>query len=200
MKYITHLSKDKRLQPLIVAHGPLKLKKRANVPLRLCASIMSQQLSTRVADVIYDRFLNLFGNEDPQPEQILKVKHDALRGIGLSNSKVTYLHNVARFAIDHGMDYGTLSKMDNERFIEYLTQIKGVGRWTAEMILMFTLAREDVFAVDDLGIQQAMAQLYKIRYSEKKKIKERMLRISENWIPYRTYACMYLWRWKDGKK
>jgi len=198
--YLAHLGEDRILSPLLKEHGPLKLRKRDNVPLRLCASIMSQQLSTRVADVIYDRFINLFGGKEPQPEHILKVSHETLRSIGLSNNKVTYVHNVARFAVEEGMDHRKLSKMENEELIEYLTQIKGVGRWTAEMILMFTLGRGDVFAVDDLGIQQAMTRLYSIRHRDKKKVKQKMQRISENWIPYRTYACMHLWRWKDGSK
>jgi len=88
--------------------------------------------------------------------------------------------------------------MDNESIIELLTSIKGVGKWTVEMLLMFTLGREDVFAVDDLGIQQAMCKLYKINAADKKKMKTRMLKISAIWSPYRTYACLHLWNWKDG--
>ena len=88
--------------------------------------------------------------------------------------------------------------LNNEEAIEYLTRIKGVGRWTAEMILMFTLGREDVFPVDDLGIQQAITKLYKLDAADKKLMKEKMLLISSKWSPYRTYACMYLWGWKDN--
>ena len=198
MHYISYLSRDKQLKTLIKSHGPLKLRKRNNVPLRICASIMSQQLSTRVSEVIYERFLNLFGGKEPLPEQILRVDPETLRSIGLSNNKATYVHNVARFAIEHGMDNRKVSKMDNEDLIEYLTQIKGVGRWTAEMILMFTLGREDVFSVDDLGIQKAMTELYGIRHTDIKKIKKSMIRISDQWAPYRTYACMHLWQFKDG--
>jgi DNA-3-methyladenine glycosylase II len=89
--------------------------------------------------------------------------------------------------------------MDDEELIEFLVQIKGIGRWTAEMILMFTLGREDVFAVDDLGIQQAMTKLYKLNAEDKKGMKQEMIKISSKWSPYRTYACRYLWGWKDGK-
>jgi len=199
MHYIPHLSSDKKLAPVITAQQPLKLKKRKNVCVRLCASIMSQQLSTRVAEVIYNRFLNLFDGEEPTPEQILSVKPEKLRSIGLSNAKVTYVQNVARFAIEEGLDHKILHKKSNEEIILHLTKIKGVGRWTAEMILMFTLGREDVFAVDDLGIQQSMLKLYKLSNTDKKLMKQRMLRISEKWSPYRTYACMHLWRWKDTK-
>jgi len=88
--------------------------------------------------------------------------------------------------------------MTDEEVIEYLIPIKGVGRWTVEMLLMFALGREDVFAVDDLGIQNAMIALYRIKREDKKKFKEDMLRISKKWSPYRTYACMHLWRWKDN--
>jgi len=88
--------------------------------------------------------------------------------------------------------------MSNTEVIEYLTQIKGVGQWTAEMLLMFALGREDVFAVGDLGIQNAMIRLYKLDNSDKKKIKEEMLQLSKKWSPYRTYACVHLWRWKDN--
>ena len=160
---------------------------------------MSQQLSTRVAEVIYRRFLELYNKKEPTAEQVLNTPPETLRAIGLSNAKVSYVHNVARFAIEQGMDEAKLRKMTNDEVIEYLTQIKGVGRWTVEMLLMFTLGREDVFAVDDLGIQTAMAKLYKLDREDKKKLREEMLRISAGWSPYRTYGCLYLWRWKDGE-
>jgi len=88
--------------------------------------------------------------------------------------------------------------MPDAEVIAYLTQIKGVGQWTVEMLLMFTLAREDVFAVDDLGIQQSMARLYRWNPADKKELKEKMLQRSKRWSPYRTYACRYLWGWKDN--
>ena len=184
---------------MIEAIKPYKLTKRKNVCLRLCASIMSQQLSTRVADVIYGRFLDLYQGIEPTPEQLLATPPETLRAIGLSNAKVSYVHNVARFALEQGMDHKKLGKMTNEEVIAYLTQIKGVGQWTVEMILMFTLGREDVFAADDLGIQTAMVKLYKLDKENKKQLREEMLRISSRWAPYRTYGCLYLWRWKDAK-
>jgi DNA-3-methyladenine glycosylase II len=159
---------------------------------------MSQQLSTKVADVIHQRFLNLYGGKEPTPQQILDTPFEVLRGIGLSNAKVNYVKNVAQFELDSGMDARKLQKMDNEEVIEYLTTIKGVGRWTVEMLLMFALGREDVFAVDDLGIQNAMIKLYEIRHRDRKKIKQKMLKISQDWSPYRTYACLHLWRWRDN--
>lgn len=197
--YAEHLSTDKKLLPLVKANPALKLKKHKNICLHLCASIMSQQLSTKVAQVIYRRFLELYGGEEPTPEQIVKTPFEKLRGIGLSNAKVSYVQNVAQYAIDHGMDDKKLYKMSNEDVMDFLLPIKGVGKWTVEMQLMFALGREDVFAVDDLGIQIAMSKLYKIDMADKKAMKEKMLKISAKWSPYRTYACMLLWRWKDGE-
>jgi DNA-3-methyladenine glycosylase II len=198
MEYIAHLSKDKKFKKLIGQQKPHKLKKRKHIHIHLCGSIMSQQLSTKVAEVIHKRFLNLYDTATPTPAQILATPFEILRGIGLSNAKTNYVHNVARFAIEKGIDHTHLNKLSNEEVIEYLTQIKGVGRWTTEMLLMFTLGREDVFAIDDLGIQNAMIKLYKLDKSDKKKLKEDMLRISRKWSPYRTYACIHLWHWKDN--
>lgn len=198
MEYVAHLLKDKKLKPLLESSKPFRLKKRKNICTYLCASIMSQQLSTRVATVIYNRFLELFEGKEPLPQQILNTPFEKLRGIGLSNAKVNYIKNVAQFELDFGMDAKKLHKMDNEEVIAYLTQIKGVGRWTTEMLLMFALGREDVFAVDDLGIQNAMIKLYKLDSSDKKQLREKMLRISQKWSPYRTYACLHLWQWKDN--
>ncbi len=197
MSYHLHLGKDKKFKKLLDKQGELRIRKNKNLCIYLCASITSQQLSTKVADVIYKRFLGLYNGEEPTPEQIVQTPPETLRSIGLSNAKTQYIQNVARFAIEQGMDHKKISRMPDEEVIAYLTQIKGVGRWTVEMLLMFALGREDVFAVDDLGIQNAMAGIYKIPKDDKKKLKEEMIRISKRWSPYRTYACMHLWRWKD---
>lgn len=197
MEYLKHLQKDKKLKPLLQS-GPLKISKRKNVPVRLMASIMSQQLSTKVAAVIYQRFLDLYNGTDPELSKVLKTPDEKLRAIGLSNAKVNYVKNVATFCLEHGITDKTLAKMDNEAIIDLLVQIKGVGRWTVEMLLMFTLGREDVFAVDDLGIQQAMCNIYQIDPADKKTMKTTMKNIAEKWAPYQTYACMHLWRWKDS--
>jgi len=198
MHYIEHIARDKRLRKLIDEQGHHSIKKRKNIYIYLCASIMSQQLSTKVADVIYKRFLNLYGGKEPSPQEVVDTAHETLRSIGLSNAKARYIQNVARFEIEFGMDPKKLAKMTNEEVIEYLIPIKGVGRWTVEMLLMFALGREDVFAVDDLGIQNAMIKLYRLSREDKKKFKDDMLRISKKWSPYRTYACIHLWRWKDN--
>jgi DNA-3-methyladenine glycosylase II len=198
MEYIIHLAKDKKLKKLIDGREPHQLKKKKNICNYLCASIMSQQLSTKVATVIHNRFIALFDGKEPGPQQILDMPFEKLRGIGLSNAKTNYVKNVAQFELDNGMDAKKLHKMDNEEVITYLTQIKGVGRWTVEMLLMFALGREDVFAIDDLGVQNAMIDVYKLDRTDKKKFREEMLRISQKWSPYRTYACLHLWRWKDN--
>ena len=198
MHYVKHLSKDEKLKKLIEHHGVFKLNKQKNLYLYLCYSIMSQQLSTKVARVIKQRFLDLYGDE-PSAQQIVDTPFEKLRAIGLSNAKVNYVQNVARFEIEKGMDHKKLSKMTNEEVIEYLTEIKGVGRWTVEMLLMFALGREDLFAIDDLGLQRAVIGLYDLRHRKKKIMNARILKITEQWAPYRTYACMYLWRWKDNK-
>jgi DNA-3-methyladenine glycosylase II len=195
--HLEHLKKDKKLAKVLAKLEPVTIKKKKNICLRLCASIMSQQLSTKVAEIIYRRFLELYGGNEPTPEQILETEFDTLRGIGLSNAKTQYVKNVAEYAQEHGMEDKKLYKMSNEEVMEFLLPIKGVGRWTVEMLLMFTLGREDVFAVDDLGIQQAMARIYNLDMADKKGMKEKMLKISERWAPYRAYACLYLWRSKD---
>ena len=196
MEYLLQLKKDKKLATII--HDPLPLlQMRQNIPLRLMASIMSQQLNTKVAKVIYKRFLEIYQGQEPEPKQVLDTPFETLRSIGLSNAKVNYVKNVAAFCIENAITDTKLMLLTNDEIIDLLTQIKGVGKWTVEMLLMFTLGREDVFAVDDLGIQQAMIKIYKLSTDDKKLLKEKMLKIASKWRPYRTYACMHLWNWKD---
>lgn len=197
MHYLKQLSKDQVLAKTIGETGH-ELKLQKNIPLRLMGSILSQQLSTKVAEVIFKRFLDLYEGKEPKPQQVLDTPDLTLRAIGLSNAKVGYVKNVARFCIDHQITDKLLAKMSDEAIIDLLIQIKGVGRWTVEMLLMFSLGREDVFAVDDLGIQQAMARLYRLDIADKKRLKARMLEISAHWKPYRTYACLHLWKWNHA--
>lgn len=195
--YLQHLAKDPKLLPLLKSQPVKEIKSCKNVYLELMSSIISQQLSTKVAKIIFGRFMELFGCT-PTPQQVVDMPFDQLRAIGLSNAKTQYIKNIAAYALEHDMSDKVLHKMSNEEVMEFLLPIKGVGKWTVEMLLMFALGREDVFAVDDLGIQQAMQQLYMPRTTDKKKIKEKMLKISKAWSPYRTYACLYLWRYKDN--
>lgn len=197
MEYIRHLQKDKKLATILLQE-PFVLTRKKNIPIRLMASIMSQQLSTKVAAVIYKRFLALYNGKEPKVEAVLETPNEILRSIGLSNAKVGYVKNVALFCIENGITDRKLSTMNDESIIALLVQIKGVGKWTVEMLLMFGLGREDVFAVDDLGIQQAMCKLYKIEKTHKKTMQEKMLKLAQKWTPYRTYACLHLWNWKDS--
>ncbi len=198
MHHINHLSKDSKLKKIIALQEPLMLFKRNNIHYHLCNSIMSQQLSTKVADVFQQRFLALYKNKIPTTKQVVETPFETLRSIGLSNAKANYVHNVCLFFLDNNLKDAKLHKMTNDELVALLTQIKGVGKWTVEMVLMFTIGREDIFAIDDLGIQQAMCKLYGIDISNKKEMKEKILQKSAKWIPYRTYACRYLWGWKDN--
>lgn len=197
MHYKKHLYKDIKLAKIINDEEHV-LETHSNIALRLTASIISQQLSTKVAKIIYERFLNLYNKRDPKPQQIIDTSNEALRAIGLSNAKVQYVKNVASFCLEHNITDKKLHSLSDKEIIELLTQIKGVGSWTVEMLLMFSLGREDVFAVDDLGIQQAMTKLYKIDVADKKAMKQKMVSIANKWSPYRTYACLHLWAWKDN--
>ena len=174
------------------------IEKRNHIHLRLCASIISQQLSTGVAEVIYGRFLNHFKKKIPTSKEIRAIDIETYRSIGFSYAKAQYVHNVCDFFIEHKLTDARLHKMSDDELIDLFTQIKGVGRWTAEMILMFTLGREDVFAADDLVIRQTIAKTYKLDITNKKMMVQEMNRISEKWKPYRTYACKYLWGWRDN--
>lgn len=198
MNHITHLSKDKKLKILIESQTPFILEKRKKVYLRLCSSILSQQLSTTVAKVLYKRFLELYNGREPTARQILDTPAETFRSIGFSNAKASYVHNVCRFFIENNITDAQLYKMNNEEVIALLTQIKGVGKWTVEMILMFTLGREDVFALDDLGLKQGVIRLYNLKETDKKVLIKKIEKISSKWSPYRTYASRYLWNWKDN--
>ena len=198
MSYKKHLSKDKVLANILKKDShALSLQK--NIPLRLMASIISQQLSTKVAAIIFDRFVALYPAKKPTVQKVLDTPEETLRGIGISYAKIKYIFAVANFCIEHKITDKKIQELSNEAIIDLLTQIKGVGKWTVEMLLMFSLGREDVFAVDDLGIQQAMTKLYNLDPTNKRQLKIDMLERSKAWSPYRTYACLHLWRWKDDK-
>ncbi len=199
MEHLQHLSKDKTLKNILNTAQPVVLSLRKNIMLQLCYSIMSQQLSTKVAKVIHDRFTALFNGRTPTSTAILSMPFEELKSIGLSNAKTLYIKNVCAFFSEEKLTDAKLKKMGDEEVVACLCQIKGVGKWTVEMILMFAMGREDVFAVDDLGIQQQMARLYKIDTGDKKQMKQRMQEIANRWSPYRTYACKYLWNAKDGQ-
>ena len=159
----------------------------------LLHSIVSQQLSTKVADVIWQRFLDLFPDQYPDERELLIKEDWELRDIGLSHSKLNYMKNVADFSLTEGMLFDQLENQSDQEIIEYLTQIKGVGKWTVQMILMFPMDRPNVFPVDDLGIQTKMKRYYELDL-EKKDLKKKMIEISEKWDPFKTMASKLLWR------
>lgn len=198
MEYISHLKKDKKLAVFINEPLHERIKPHENIPLQLIGSIMSQQLNTKVADIIYNRFLALYNNKEPESRQVLDTPDETLRSIGLSNAKVKYVKNVAAFCVEHNITDKKLHAMRSEEIIELLTQIKGVGKWTVEMLLMFALGREDVFSIDDYGVQKAMIKIYKLEKLDKKQLREKLVKISDKWSPYRTYGCLYCWHWKDN--
>jgi len=198
MDYFRHLCKDQFLRKILQKADTIELKKHENICTWLCASIISQQLSTKVAKIIHGRFLDLYGEKEPSASQILDTPFEKLSGIGMSNSKVSYVKNVALFEIEHGLKPAFLDRMTNDEVRRYLLQIKGVGNWTVEMLLIFAMAREDVFSCGDLGIQKAMIELYSLSEHQTKELQNEMMAIAENWRPYRTFACLHLWKWKDS--
>jgi len=196
MNHLYQLSKDKKLFKILDFENSICLTKRENIYLSLCFSIISQQLSTKVASIIQERFLQLYKNKKPTLKAIAATPFETLKSIGLSDSKTNYIFNVCNFFIKEKLTDTKLHLLSDEELIKMLTAIKGVGKWTVEMIMMFAMAREDVFAVDDLGIQQRMCKLYGFTADNKKELKIMMTAVAEKWRPYRTYACRYLWSWK----
>lgn len=193
---ILHLKKDHKLQEIIQKTTITPFSPSGKVYFDLLESIVSQQLSVRVADTIFQRFCALFPNNYPSPDALQAINTEQLRLVGLSNQKAGYMKNVATFALEHGLENHPWSNYSDTEIINILTQIKGVGRWTAQMILMFTLGRPDIFPVDDLGIQQAIIRLYALPETGKA-LHQRMQEIATNWSPHRTIACRYLWAWKN---
>ena len=193
MDYIAHLKKDKKFALVIDVPVHERIKPHKNIMLQLIGNIMSQQLNTKVAKIIYNRFLALYNNKLPKAQQIADTPDETLRGIGLSNAKALYIKNVARFCVENKITDKKLHALSDEEIIELLTQIKGVGRWTVEMLLMFALGREDIFSIDDYGVQKAMINLYKLHKLDKKQLREKLIKISNKWSPYRTYGCLYCW-------
>lgn len=160
----------------------------------LVESIISQQLSVKASDTIYKRFCLLFHKTScPTPQEVLKASDELLRSAGISFQKISYIKSVADACISDLIDVKKIKKMSDEEVIAALTQIRGVGKWTAEMILIFTLKRPDVFSIGDLGIRNAITKLYGITD------RGEMLELSEKWKPYRSTACWYLWRSLENK-
>jgi DNA-3-methyladenine glycosylase II len=174
---------------------------RAAPPLRgshfaaLMRSIVYQQLSGKAAATILGRVHALYGGRPPSPGQLLATPESALRGAGLSTQKLSYLRDLAARVDDGRLPVSKLGRLDDDRTIELLTGVKGIGRWSAQVYLMFRLQRPDVLPDGDLGIQKAIQRAYGLR---KLPDPERVRRIGAPWAPYRSLACWYLWRSLDG--
>lgn len=191
---LSYLEKDKILHDFIkTVEHPVKPSLNVDIYYALLESIVSQQLSTKVVRIIWQRFLDLFPDGYPIQEHLIYLDEQTLRKAGLSFRKINYLKNVAEFSLENNMTFEYLHQKTDEEIIAYLTTIKGVGKWTVQMILMFPMDRLDVFPVDDLGIQQAMKKMYNIDL-DKKILKPKLIEISETWKPYRSLASKYLWR------
>jgi DNA-3-methyladenine glycosylase II len=174
---------------------PLPVHRGGSAFAYLSRAILAQQISVAAARSIAKRITDRFG-WPWRPEQMLGASDAELRALGLSRQKVGYLRDLAAHTRNN-LPLGRLSRLSDERVIEELTVVKGIGRWTAEMYLMFRLGRGDVLPVDDLGIRSAMRRAYGMRSLPKK---ERMRRIAETWRPYRSVACFYLWKSLDAAK
>ena len=186
-KAIEHLKKDPKMNDLIQKYPIPKFSPNTNYFDALSKSIIYQQLSGKVAKIIYTRFLSLFKN-NPTPQQYLKIKTSDLKNIGLSKQKTNYINNLSIFFIeDNQLQFETDSK---QKIYKELIAIKGVGQWTIDMFMMFTLCKTDVLPVGDLGIKKAFMELYRLKeYPSISFMKKK----AENWQPYRTIACCYLW-------
>ena len=158
--------------------------------------IVSQQLSVKAAATIYSRLEKLCGQITPS--KILDLDIDSIRACGLSNAKVTYVKDLALKTTDGTLQLNKLDTMSDEEVINHLVAVKGIGRWSAEMILMFSLNRPDVFPVGDLGIQNAMIKKYGLLRTNNHELKTRMQEIASSWRPYRTRECKKLWKSLDN--
>lgn len=194
---ITHLHKEPNISRVIQAIEMPDFIPTQKIYFDLLESIVSQQLSVKVATVIFNRFIALFPDELPHPELVTTMEFERLRSVGLSNQKAGYLQNVAQFAMQHDLENKAWHAMSDDDIIQFLSQIKGVGKWTVQMLLMFSLGRPDVFPMDDLGIQQGMVKIFGLKETGKD-LKNKMIECSEPWRPWRSVACRYVWRWKDA--
>jgi DNA-3-methyladenine glycosylase II len=183
--------RDPVLRDLMRAHGPcgLAARQHSNPFKALARAIVGQQLSAKAAATIFSRFEALY-DAFPTPAQVLATPDERLRAVGFSSQKLGYVRDLCRRIEEGQLPLDVLERMEDEAIIEALTQVKGVGRWTAEMFLIFRLQRPDVLPLGDLGIVKAVQRAYKLR---KAPSPDRLTRIGEAWKPYRSVACWYLW-------
>jgi len=185
------LKKDPKLAKVISIVGKYQISTSSNYFESLVEAIITQQLSGSAAKAIAKRFCNLYGKRFPKPIDVIKTSDSKLRKTGLSKMKVEYIKELSKAIESKKLKMRSLSKLSDEVIIEQLTQIKGIGRWTAEMFLIFSLGRMDVLPVGDLGLRKGV-QLYK---SSKELPNEAEIeKLAEKWRPYRTVATWYLWK------
>jgi DNA-3-methyladenine glycosylase II len=187
---IGFLRRDPILRKIIDSVGDYSLKRRNRHFAVLVESIISQQLATNAAEAIFNRFRNLYP-KFPTASQILATRKSKLRSVGLSGMKAEYLKDLARNVEDGKLKIRLLSEMNDEDVIEHLTQVKGIGRWTAEMFLIFSLGRLDVLPVHDLGLRKGVQMAFSLPELPDPKEVEK---IGERWKPYRSIATWYLWK------
>lgn len=160
---------------------------------RLCQTIVGQQLAGVAARAIYGRLTELVG-DDFTPETILETDHEALRLVGLSNAKVLSIHDLALKVQEGLLPFESFAELSDDEVVELLVQVRGIGQWTAEMFMMFTLQREDVYSLGDLGLKKGMKKLYELSDYP---TPDMAIEISKKWAPYRTYGCCVLWHVAD---
>jgi DNA-3-methyladenine glycosylase II len=190
-----HLARvDPVMKQIIKKVGPCKLKPRRDYFVVLCQSIFSQQISTKVAAILFARFRNQFPLRRPTPSRVIELLDkppELLNACGLSKPKVSYILDLARHFESGKLRTSGFRRMTDEQIIEALTEVKGIGRWTAEMFLMFVLNRPDVYPVDDLGLRKSIQARYGLKEMPSvKKLHE----LAEPWKPHRSLATWYLWR------
>jgi DNA-3-methyladenine glycosylase II len=191
-----HLRKDVLFREVLKKHKLEPFKRPSEPFAALVRAIVYQQLSGKAAGTILKRFLALFPDEKfPTPAQVLKLKNTQFRKVGMSGQKTNYLRDLAAKFTDGTIEPKKFSKMTDEEIREHLMAVKGIGRWTADMFLMFTLHRPDVLPTGDLGIQKGFQRLFHLRTLPDAR---KMEKLSRPWIPHRTVACLYLWRIADG--
>lgn len=196
-----HLSKvDPVMKKIIKAVGPCTLEPRRDYFVKLCQSIFAQQLSTKVAKVLFTRFCGQFERCRPTPLAVLEFlqkDEETIRVAGLSRQKRGYIHDLATHFSNGKVKTRRLAAMDDEAIIEAMLPIKGIGRWTVEMFLIFCLNRPDVFPLDDLGVRKMAGEIHGLKEMPTKK---ELLELGEKWRPWRTVASWYLWRYGDVKE
>jgi DNA-3-methyladenine glycosylase II len=190
---VAHLKRvDPVLGDVIDRVGPYAIPRRPERFQALVRAIIFQQLAGRAAQTIYERFVKAVGgNRFPTPELVLAASDETLRAAGLSRGKMAYIRDLAGHVRDRTLNFHRFAAMDDDAIIADLTRVRGIGRWTAEMFLMFNLHRPDVFPVDDLGVRNAVARLYAMSVPPPPK---QLREFGERWRPYRTAAAWYLWQ------